>query len=356
MINADDLKIGRIIIHKVHKKLDNSTCGIAEYSDELYVFGATETETLKERICAAFSKTKRFFKLEIARCETDSFYDYASHIKGSSDALFIEKSKQIADLLALSHDRKTIPSGLLLVMDGFYKKNKHFILVIKAELQEAFTIKEVDKHKIVELINELFLSPAKEFYKIGYMIEDTNNDVFPNDKHSVYMYDDNFSSGNRDLAEYFYGNFLGFSTSKNDKLLTKNFYHDIHSFIDNNVAGFDNIKGLKNAINSLYRENTTGIINPHEFVQQNFESELLKRFESKIGFNYPHSFTKDLTLVDRKLQRGLILLADELKIEGPSDSIDNVDVINGKNVDIAALKLAVENGDIKQLITIKTGI
>jgi hypothetical protein len=355
MINPDELQISRIIIHKVHKKIDGANYGIAEYSDELYEFGATETETLKERICAAFSKTKRFFKLEIAQCGTDSFYDNASQIKAANNEIFVEKSKQIADLLALSHDRKTIPSGLLLVMDGFYKRKSHFILVIKAELQEAFTIKEVDKHKIVELINELFLSPAKDFYKIGYLIEDSNKDTFPNNKHSAYMYDDNFSSGNRDLAEYFYGNFLGLSTNKNDKLLTKNFYLDIQNFIDNNVVGFDNTKGLKNALNSLYRENVTGIINPHEFVQQYFDAELLKRFETKIGFNYPHSFTKDLTLVDRKLQRGIILLADELKIEGPSESIDNVDVINGNNIDLAALTLAVENGDIRQLITIKTG-
>jgi len=355
MINPDELQISRIIIHKVHKKIDGANYGIAEYSNELYEFGATETETLKERICAAFSKTKRFFKLEIARCETDSFYDYASQIKTANTDQFIEKSKQIADLLALSHDRKTIPSGLLLIMDGFYMRNSYFILVIKAELQEAFTIKEVDQHKIVELINELFLSPAKDFYKIGYLIEDTNNDTFPNDNHSAYMYDDNFTSGNRDLAEYFYDKFLGLSTNKNDKILTKNFYLDIQSFIDNNVAGFDNIKGLKNSLNCLYRENTTGIINPHEFVQQHFNTQLIERFEAKIGFNYPHSFTKDLTLVDRKLQRGLILLADELKIEGPSESIDNVDVINGNNIDIAALTLAVENGDIRQLITIRTG-
>lgn len=355
MINPNDLKIDRIIIHRVHKKGDSANCGIAEFSNELFNFGATETETLKKRICTAFSKTKRFFKLEIARCEADSFYDYAIQIKGASNDVFVEKSQKIADLLALSHDRKTIPSGLLLVLDGFYNRTSHFVLVIKAELQEAFTIKEADEHKYIELINDLFLSPAKDFYKIGYLIEEANLAVFPNNNHSAYMYDDNFSSGNRDLAEYFYSNFLGFSTNKNDKLLTKNFYNDVSRFIENNVLGFDDKKGLKNALNTLYRENITGVINPQEFIEQYFDSELQRKYNRMIGNNYPHSFTKDLSLVDKRLRRGQIKLVDELKIEGPTDSLSNVNVINGNNIDFEALRLSVENGELSQLITIKTG-
>jgi len=355
MIKPDELQISRIIIHRVHKKDDGADYGIAEYSNELFDFGATETETLKKRICTAFSKQKRFFKLEISQCEAGSFYDTAINFKNASNETFIKKSQNVADLLAISHDKKTIPSGLLLIMDGYYKNRNHFVLVIKAELQEAFTIKEMDNHKVVELINDLFLSPAKDFYKIGYLIEDTNNATFPNDNHSAYMYDDNFSSGNRDLAEYFYHKFLGFETNRNDKLISRNFFHDIHRFIDNNVFGFDNIKGLKNALNSLYRENTTGIINPEEFVQQNFSEELISRYNNKIGLDYPHSFTKDVTLLDRRLQRGIILLAENLKIEGPPDAIDNVNVVNGNDIDLEAFTLAVENGDIKQLITIKTG-
>lgn len=353
MIRPEELQIERIIIHRVHKKDEGRDYGIAEYSNELFDFGAAETETLKKRICTAFSKQKRFFKLEIAQCQADSFFNYAVNIKNPDTQTFIDKSKKIADLLAISHDKKTIPSGLVLIMDG-YIRTKHFVIVIKAELQEAFTIKEMNDRKIVELIHDLFLSPAKDFYKIGYLVEDTNIATFPNDNHSAFMYDDNFSSGNRDLAEYFYQRFLGLETNRNDKLLSRNFFHDINRFIDNNVFGFENVKGLKNALNSLYRENTTGIINPDEFIQLNFNEELIKRYNNRVGINYPHSFTKDLTLLDRRLQRGVILLAEDLKIEGPSESIDNVSVINGDDIDIEALSLAIENGDIKQLITIKT--
>lgn len=355
MINPNDLEINRVIIHRVHKKRPEDEFGFAEYSDNIFDFGTVEIETLKDRICSAFSKSKRFFKLEITRTENESFFGNANSIKNCNQETFIEKSKNISDLLATSHDRRTIPSGLLLVLDGHYESNKHFVLVIKAELQEAFTIKEINNQKLVELINDLFLSPAKDFYKIGYLVEDINREhSYPNSDYSAYMYDDNFSSGKRNLAEYFYETFLGFSTSNNDKLLTKNYYTDVSNFIENNVSGFENKKGLRNALNTLFRENITGVINPQEFAELHFDDELLRKYGSEVGVNYSQSFTKDLSLVDRRLQRGKINLIEDLRLEGPTESLDNVNVMSGRNINFETLRLQIESGEIGQLITIKT--
>ena len=353
MINVGNIEISRIIIHRVHKKRDGEDFGTAEYSENLFQFGDEELETLKERIVTAFSKNKRFFKLQIDDDKADSFYRYSLDVKNSSNEIFITKSKSIADLLAKSHDKKTIPSGLLLVMDGSIN-NKHFTLVIKAELQVAFTIKEVNNQKLVELINDLFLSPAKDFYKIGFLIEENILANETNEKHSCYMYDDNFSNGKKDLAEYFYSTFLGFTSSSNDKLVTKNFYEDVFKFIDKNIQGFEDKRGLKNAVNVLYRENTTGIINPQEFGEDHFTDELLRRYCTDVGSKYPSSFTKDLTLVDRKLHRGQIVLLDDLKIEGPQEALSNVSVMSGNNINYEQLRLQIENGEIKQIVTIKT--
>jgi hypothetical protein len=353
MIDIEELELSRITIHKVHKKKDNNEFGIAEYSENLFQFGDAEIETLRNRISTAFSKNKRFFKLQISHSEADSFYRYSIALKSSTNELFLNRSKSIADLLANSHNKRTIPAGILLVIDGNLN-NKHFVLVIKAELQEAFTIKEVDNQKLIELINDLFLSPAKDFYKIGFIIEEDLTAQEINEKYSCYMYDDNFSNGKRDLAEYFYSGFLGFTTSSNDKLVTKNFYEDVSKFIEKNVESFYDKKGLRNAINVLYRENTLGIINPQEFAEQNFTDELLRRFGTDVASNYPHSFNKDLSLVDRRLHRGQLALIDDLKIEGPQDSLNNVDIINGNNINYEQLRLKIESGEIKQIVTIKT--
>lgn len=354
MINIDDLTIDRITIHNVHQKTDSDEVhGFPEYTDDVFVFGEIELETLKKRIGAAFSKSKRFFKLEIEKSDRNSFYSYSKDMKGCSVDRFIELSKSICDLLAASHTKKTIPAGILMVIDG--KVNlKHFVLVVKAELQEAFLIKETENStKLIELVNELFLSPAKDFYKLGMVIEERNDNTAPNDLHSCFMYDDHFHSGSKDLAEYFYSNFLGFRTSTNDKLLTKNFYENTKSFINSNVVGFDDQRGLVKALDSFYREDVTGIVNPREFGETYFENDVLRLFETEVESKYPHSFTKDLTLVDRRLSRGQIFLANELKIEGPSDSIANVDILS-KNIDANQLQLMLNNGDYTQIIAIRT--
>lgn len=352
MIKIEELKINKIVIHRVNKKTGKDEYGKVEYSNNLFSFGELELDTLKKRIGNAFSKSKRFFKLEIANIEKNSFFGYSKIIKNSNDIEFLETSKSISDLLAISHSKKTIPAGLLLILDG-YLLEKHFVLVIKAELQDAFTIKETNNYKLIELVNDLFLSPAKDFYKIGCIIEDSNNLKYPNNNYSCYMYDDNFSSGKRDLAEYFYNDFLGFQTNSNDKLLTKNFREDVFNFIESNVISFDDKRGLKNAINNLYRENTSGIINPQEFAETHLPEDLLRIFSNEVGLKYPNSFTKDLTLLDRSLHRGQIKLVDDMKIEGPLDSIDNVSISNAKNFDIERLRMQIENGEIIQIVTIK---
>ncbi len=103
-----------------------------------------------------------------------------------------------------------------------------------------------------------------------------------------------------------------------------------------------------------YVENTTGIINPQEFGEDHFTNELLRRFGGDVGSKYPAYFTKDLTLVDRKLHRGQIVLLDDLKIEGPQESLSNVSVISQSNINYEQLKLQIESGEIKQIVTIKT--
>jgi hypothetical protein len=131
----------------------------------------------------------------------------------------------------------------------------------------------------------------------------------------------------------------------------------MYKFIESNLQDFENKKGLKNALNCLYREGTSGVINPQEFSEQNLPPELLRLFGTEIATKYPTSFNKDLSLLDKRLQRGQIRLKRDLKIEGPSDAIENNGIVqNGHNVDFELLRLSIESGEIEQVITIKTGI
>ncbi|PZP39182.1 MAG: hypothetical protein DI598_20140, partial [Pseudopedobacter saltans] len=81
MIDTDSLEINRIIVHRAHRKEGDAEYGIAEYADNLFNFGERELTTLRRRIATAFSKSKRFFKLEISKSDEDSFYQYAKDLK-----------------------------------------------------------------------------------------------------------------------------------------------------------------------------------------------------------------------------------------------------------------------------------
>ena len=139
MFNIQKSKINRIIIHRVEAKVDDQLAEV-EYSESLYVFGASELSTLKERIHKAFDRDKKAFKLKIALSGNGTFFSYSTICKGKSDDVFIENTKRIADLLAKSHKKRTIPPGLLVAFDGQEELGRYFFGVIKAEIHDALAI------------------------------------------------------------------------------------------------------------------------------------------------------------------------------------------------------------------------
>jgi hypothetical protein len=353
MVDIINSKINRIILHKVHPK-ENDGAAKVEYENEIFTFGAEELKSLQERIQTAFGKDKRFFKLNIEKSDDKSFYHYATKIKGTNNTDFIKHSKNIARLLANSHDKRTIPGGFLILIEGLDEKNNFFIMVIKAEVQEALTISEASKNRKVQLIKNLFLSGGKEFYKIGYIKENPGKKKDINEQYSCYMYDDQFSSGKRDLAEYFYKVFLGLTTDKNAKLITKQFYLDVCKVIDKNEPNYDNRRGLRNAISALYREDTRLVIHPKEFSDHNLEGKVKEAFKKEITPKYPNSFEKDLTLVDSKLKRIKLKIDDDLTLEGPTGTLDGVKVYKKGDADFGTLQLSLNSGEIDTIITINT--
>ena len=124
-----------------------------------------------------------------------------------------------------------------MIGNGTTSDNKFFFFVIKAELQEVFNIANDE----LNLIKDVFLSPAKDFYKIGFFIEHGKSFL-------PFMYDDQFSLQKKDLTEYFYGTFLGLTTDRNDRLRAKNFFEDTKAFIDVNIDNLKDKRGLLNAV------------------------------------------------------------------------------------------------------------
>lgn len=350
-INSSELR--RLIIHKIIPKTPK-VAAYAEHSSEICSFNLNEEKALKERFHLAMTKTNKTFKLEIENIERDnSFFDLSVKLKDASNDDFILHSQTIANLLAESHYRTNIPGGYLLVMDGFDSAGNFYVAVVKAEFQNAFTFNK----NSLELLQNIFLSPAKEFYKIGILLADSNsNKEFPNDSYSSYMYDDQYTLQNKDLTEYFYSNFLGFTTDKNDKLLTKKFYDLSSDFLMENVDNIDDRNGLTSALRTLLREDVTGIISVKDFSDKHIEGKIKEKFDKTVSKEFPLSFTKNLGLIDKKLRldRVTIPLSYAIKLEGTSEKIKAHSKVirNPSEEDADYLRTKINSGQIDQLIII----
>lgn len=343
--NIEVKTIDRIIAHEIYPKTEKKDAYAIAHT-ELLKFSKAEKDILISRIQEALSNSSKTFQLEYEDKSDGSIYTIVKEIKSKSDKEFISITKSLADNLADSHFRTKIPGGYCLIGDGKTKDDKIFFFIIKAELQEVFNI---ENNKLV-LIKDVFLSPAKDFYKIGFFIESGK-------KYLPFMYDDQFSLQKKDLTEYFYGKFLGLTTDKNDKLKSKNFFDDTKLFIDNNVENLKDKIGLLGALKTLYREDTTGVISPKDFSDTYLEGKLKDLFDKKIVTEkYPISFTKDIELIENRidLQRISIPLSYGVTIVGNTTDLNELEIINDPSKrTLQELEPQINNGQVKKIVILK---
>lgn len=347
-MNLTGLKIAsinRVIAHEIQPKTEKKDA-YAVTRDELLVFNKAEKDILINRIGEAISNTTKTFQLDYEDRSDESLYAVLKDYDSITKKKFIDYSSDMANKLADAHFRIKIPGGYCLVGDGMTSSKKMFFFVIKAELQEVFNIEK----NTLKVIKNVFLSPAKDFYKIGFFIQSGKSFI-------PFMYDDQFSLQKKDLTEYFYSNFLGLTTDKNDKLKTKNFYEDTKHFIETNIDNMKDRMGLIKALTVLYREEATGLISPKEFSDKYFEGPIKADYDRKIiQEKYPHSFTKDTSIIENRLelQRISIPLSYSLSIVGNSSDLADVDIISDPdNQTLRKIEPEINNGKIDKLIILR---
>ena len=170
-----------------------------------------EQRVLTGRVNKAVNNQSKSFKLAFNRMDADSVYSLLDNpAEYAQDDGFVNMSKELADMMAAAHYSISFPSGYCIVCDGTLQTGQQFLCVIKADYQEVFNI----QGNTLVVINNVFLSPARDFYKIGMFIYN-GGDITP------FVYDDQFSAVKIDLTQYFYDTFLGLKTSDNDILLSK---------------------------------------------------------------------------------------------------------------------------------------
>jgi len=345
LLSIDVLSITRIISHEIIAKTVEADA-TAKLSNELLEFTTEELDILKSRLKDAITHSSKTFELAFEDKSAGSSYDFVSATDGATNKVFIDASRSLADALADAHFRVKIPGGFCLVGEGLVSGKKRIFFVIKAELQEVFRIRQ-NKLKVIK---NVFLSPAKDFYKVGFFIKEGRAYV-------PFMYDDQFSLQKQDLTEYFYGQFLGLTTDQNDRLKTKNFFEDAKDFIQRNVDNAHDQFGLLKALNVYYREKTSGIISPKEFADDYLSGTLKNDFERRIiSEKYPQAFTRDISLLENRLelQRVSIPVGHNLSLVGNAGDLESVQVIDRPGAeDLKSIEPQINNGRINKMIVLR---
>lgn len=337
--------LDRVIAHEIYPKTEKQDA-YARHMDKCLLFNTDDKQTLIDRLESAINHSVKTFQLEFEDKSDYSLYAYLSKKEDITEELFISNSQKLADKLAAAHFRTKIPGGFCLVGSGTTRAKNHFFFVIKAELQEVFNI----ENNQLKLIRDVFLSPAKDFYKIGLFVKSGGSYI-------PYMYDDQFSLQKKDLTEYFYGQFLGLTTDRNDSLKSKNYFEDTKNFIEANIDNVKDRLGMLHALHVLFREDTSGLISPKAFSENYFEGSLKKKYDTTIvEKKYPKSFTKDNSLIETRieLQRISIPLTYTISLVGNAGALGELQVIGDPSIsEFNQLVPEINNGSIKKIIVLR---
>lgn len=286
--------IDKLVAHHIVAKDDRTPC-YAELSNTLLSLTESDKEIFIKRVQKALDSKTKTFELEFGKQDEGSICQRLKLKRNfEGDKSFLLFSKDLAEELSACQDKKGIPGGYFLVFDGKVTDGSHYVCLIKADDEDVFN---VDNNKL-KLVENVFLSPAKDFYKIGFFVQS-------NSSYDAFVYDDLFSLQKKDLTVYFYCDFLGLSTSANAQLNTKNIYVAIKEFINKDIEeAVDKTEMLK-ALRVYFRENPKKIVSAKDFSDTYFHG--LKeevKFDKKVVSKYPTATTLDVSLLPKEnLQR-----------------------------------------------------
>lgn len=328
IMNFSGLTIQRIIVHKIFEKGRKETHSSVELKDELIIADEEVKDIIIERFMNVCGEGGRALELEIANSVEGSFFQLAKGLRLSNDQDFIKYSGQIAVRLAESQKRIAIPDSYLLVVDACSNTSSSIVIVVKAELQKA--IKPSIDNRGLEIVKDVFLSPATKLFKIGVLYSGLfTTKTYPNDEYGCLLFDHTFSTGDRlEPAEYFCNDFLGFTVDNNASIRTKKFFEYMKSFVSEYFP-YDKQKAILSLLKNHYELDTAKYLDPKKIEDSYIPDELKSFYQQHISPHFPTPFVIDTALMKETLQKRKVYFQNNISLVGPEGCFDeNIEIIN----------------------------
>lgn len=336
MINFNNLLVNRLIIHTINAKQEGQDSATVDASNEISEIDHNVLEIIRNRLIDAAGRNSKAFELDIENSNPYSFFELSSEISELDEAAFIQRTTEIAELLADSQRRVSIPGGYLLILDCLdNESNLPVIIVIKAEPHEALQFSINGGHSQVNVLHKVFLSPSQKLYKIGIIYKKTDIETENvNEQFGCFLYDDQFRTDTHP-AEYFYNDFLGFTVGNNAKIQSQRFYDKTKNFILTNVQDLETKALLVSALKNEFSINQNDTVNPINFATTYIPTEngLRDTYIGDVCQELPFAIVKDDSLIRTKLAKRKIDFPSNINLTGPEEGFDNrVEIISDADV------------------------
>lgn len=327
MINYNLLLIKRAIFHKVMAKRDKHEPYIEE-SDSIIDITSAMEDIFRKRMSDAFSQGGKAFELSINDVEDGSVISAIHGLRQQDNSVFIETSVFLANKLADTQTKKSIPHGFFVMLDCVNPvDNMPVYILMKAEPHDAVAIKASNATALQNII----LSPSQKMYKAASFQQINAENGYLGYK--VYLFDEQFAS-RAQLAEYYYKEFLGLSVNSNDKVLTKMFFVRMVETINDKYSDDYIRKNDAEAILDAEMRNQAISLNPREIINKTIEFSDREYFYRRVlREDIPTSFRKNTSLIDARMKNRSMAISDNIKIFAPQDLFQNSSFIIDRDTD-----------------------
>lgn len=329
-----NLTISRTIIHEVFRRGAVRELVEPRYGTQLIQLDADASDVLQQRITSALGHSSHGVEMAIKDAENDSAWGLAKTLINSigRDDEFIAASQHIASKLAAAQAARTIPGGVIVVVDGVAgHPAKPFICIIKAEPHGGFTkLEGEDGNLQLEYLKELILTPQAKLYKIGaFLLQDpaAATPQAPSDGWRGFLFDDLIKAGNKlGAAQYFYEGFLGLAFPTNSAFQTKQFHSYTKEFIRNTNATAEKKNDLLNALTAYLKTDQAATVQVQAFAAAYLDTpELQDAYTAHMTQkNFPmNAIHKDLSEVQNALKQRKLFFSHDIKLTAPADQFED---------------------------------
>lgn len=325
----ENLVIRRACLHEIYRRADDRSIVNPTFASSLLNLDPRGRSVFESRVLAAFRSGAKCMEMSIDLHEAGSVSALGVELVNESDAEFIQKSRQFANLLSSAQTSRQHPGGLVVVFDGTVGHPAlKFFGVMKAETHEAFL---KNNNLQATLVDSVFLSPKTKLYKIGIFIAGANPPQSLPDGWNATVYDSQLTAAERDgAALYFHESFLGLQFPENSAQKTKQFYHKTREFIESASIEEERKVDLYNGLYSYLKLDRSPTIQVSVFANTYMAEELgdsYKYFMRRIRFPEV-AVQKDISEINSRMRIRKLRFSNNITLSGPSEAIGELVDVN----------------------------